>query len=315
MSAQPTVSVVIPVFNRLPYLRAAVESVFAQTWQDWELLIADDGSGAQTHEYLEQLNGLPRVRVIWMTHMGIPARTRNAGLQQCRGKYVAFLDSDDSWEDRKLQVQLATLGGRPECQWSYSAFTNVDSYGRPLESESRRVWRPCEGEVFERILRSEVALRTPTIVASRDLIVAAGMFDESIRSAEDYDLWLRLALRSPLAVCNESLVNVRFHQEHHSADWASAYVGQDRTFRKLQPVVDRRRRSLLRLAQVRNALRLAYAYAVLRQRRDVLAALARSAGFSWLYVHWWVEAVKVLIRAFVPERMLLLYRRRRGMVA
>jgi len=314
-SAPPRVSVVIPVFNRLQFLREAVASVFAQTWQDWELLIADDGSGAQTREYLQSISARPRVRVIFLDHGGIPARTRNAALSQCRGEYVAFLDSDDTWEDRKLQVQLAMLADRPECQWSYSAFTNVDQYGRALANESQRVWKPSEGEVFERILRGEVAIRTPTVLASRALILAAGMFDESIRSAEDYDLWLRLALRSPVALCNESLVNVRFHQDHHSADWAAAYVGQDWTFRKLQPMVNRRQRSLLRFERVRNALRLAYGHAVLRQRAEVLATLAKSAGFSWIYPHWWVKSVRVVVRAFVPERMLLLYRRCRGALA
>jgi glycosyltransferase involved in cell wall biosynthesis len=314
-SAPPRVSVVIPVFNRLQFLRDAVESVFAQTWQDWELVIADDGSGAPTREYLQGISTRPRVRVVWLDHVGVPARTRNAGLRECRGEYVAFLDSDDTWEDRKLQVQVATLEGRPQCQWSYSAFTNVDQYGRALTNESLRVWQPSEGDVFERILRGEVAIRTPTVLASRDLIVAAGMFDESIRSAEDYDLWLRLALRSPLAVCREPLVNVRFHQDHHSANWAAAYVGQDWTFKKLQAMVNRRQRSLLRFERVRNALRLAQGHAVLRERADVLATLAKSARFSWLYVHWWVKSVRVLVRAFVPERMLLFYRRCRGALA
>jgi glycosyltransferase involved in cell wall biosynthesis len=252
------------------------------------------------------------VKVIWLPHLGIPARARNAGLKESCGEYVAFLDSDDTWEARKLQAQLTMLESRVECQWSYSAFTNVDRSGKPLVGESQRAWTPCEGEVFEKILRGEVAIRTPTVLASRSLIVAAGMFDESIRSAEDYDLWLRLALHSPLAVCNEPLVNVRFHGEHHSADWASAYFGQDHTFRKLLPSVNAERRSLLRRERVRNALRLANRYAVLRQRAAALAVLARSAVFSWHHAYWWLRSARVILRAFVPERVLVFYRRYRG---
>jgi glycosyltransferase involved in cell wall biosynthesis len=286
--------------------------VFAQTFVDWELIIADDGSGVQTREYLRELGELSRVKVIWLSHVGIPARTRNAALKEACGEYVAFLDSDDTWDARKLQVQLAMLDARGECQWSYGAFTNVDSSGKPLVSESRRVWTPCEGEVFEKILRGEVAIRTPTVLASRSLVVAAGMFDESIRSAEDCDLWLRLALHSPLAVCNQPLVNVRFHAEHHSADWASAYVGQDHTFRKLLPAVNARRRFLLRRERVRNALRLANRHAVLGQRGAALAVLARSAVFSWHHAYWWPRSARVILRAFVPERVLVFYRRYRG---
>jgi glycosyltransferase involved in cell wall biosynthesis len=309
------VSVVIPVFNRPQFLREAVDSVFAQTCGDWELVIADDGSGTQTREYLEELGRLAQVKVIWLSHMGIPARARNAAVNESRGEYVAFLDSDDIWEPRKLELQLTSLQARGDCRWSYTAFTNVDRFGRALATESRRVWQPFEGEVFDRILRGEVAIRTPAVLARRDLIVAAGMFDDSIRSAEDYDLWLRLALLSPLSVCNESLVKVRFHQDHHSLDWASAYVGQDHTFRKLVPLVDARRRSLLRRERAANALRLAYGYAIRRQRVDALASLARSLVFSWHYLQWWVRSIRIVVRAFVPELMLVLYRRYRGSAA
>jgi glycosyltransferase involved in cell wall biosynthesis len=308
----PLVSVVVPTYDRLQYLPAAIDSVLAQTVQDWELIVADDGSGAPTREYLLQLNELPRVKVIWLSHQGIPARTRNAALREARGRYVAFLDSDDTWNARKLEIQLARLESRRDCQWSYCAFTNVDQSGKPLVSEARRLWRACEGDLFERMLREEVGIRTPAVLATHSLIVAAGMFDESIRSAEDYDLWLRLALRSPAAICDESLVNVRFHQQHHSADWASAYVGQDYTFRKLQPLVTARQRSLLRRQRAMNALRLAYGHAMLGQRVAALTALAKSAGFSWWYVQWWLRSMRVIARAFVPDKVLVLYRRRRG---
>jgi hypothetical protein len=126
---------------------------------------------------------------------------------------------------------------------------------------------------------------------------------------------LRLALLSPLALCNEPLVKVRFHQDHHSADWASAYAGQDRTFRKLQASVDARRRSLLRRERAMNALRFAYEHAIRRQRAGALATLVWSSGFSWHYLRWWVRSVRIVLRAFVPEPVLMLYRRHRGSVA
>src|SRR5579883_2881813 len=78
----PVVSVVVPTFNRLNYLRLAVESVYAQTFTDWELVIADDGSDGETRRYLESLVARPRVTVLWLTHSGRPARVRNAALQR-----------------------------------------------------------------------------------------------------------------------------------------------------------------------------------------------------------------------------------------
>ena len=79
MSEAPAVSIILPTFNRLPHLRAAVASVFAQSWHDWELIIADDGSDAQTQDYLRTLYDPPRVRVLPLAHTGNPPAVRNAG--------------------------------------------------------------------------------------------------------------------------------------------------------------------------------------------------------------------------------------------
>jgi glycosyltransferase involved in cell wall biosynthesis len=307
---QPTVSVIVPTFNRLEYLRPAIESIFNQTYLDWELLIADDGSAEATRDYLRELSRLPKVRVIWMSHTGIPAAVRNAALREAGGKYVAFLDSDDLWDSRKLEVQLAVMQTRSLCQWSYTAFTNVDEFGVVLSTETRRRWVPCDGEIFERMLRGEVSLRTPCVLANRTLLMEVGAFDESIFSGEDYDLWYRLALRSDIAVINEPLVKIRAHRKNHSANWSSAYVGQDHTFTKLQHLVDPPRRDMLRRERARNSLRLAHRHAVLRNRASVFRALFNAAAFSWHYAEWWVRALWIVLRALVPDGALEIYRRR-----
>jgi glycosyltransferase involved in cell wall biosynthesis len=309
-SRQPAVSVIVPTFNRLKYLRPAIESIFNQTYSDWELLIADDGSEEATREYLRKLSDLPKVRVIWMSHTGVPAAVRNAALREAGGKYVAFLDSDDLWDSRKLEAQLAVMQTHSLCQWSYTAFTNVDEFGVALPTEIQRRWVPCDGEIFERMLRAEVSLRTPCVLADRRLLVEVGGFDESIHSGEDIDLWYRLALRSDIAVINEPLVKIRSHRENHSANWSSAYVGQDHTFTKLQRLVDLPRRDMLRRERARNALRLAHRHAVLRNRASVFRALFNGVAFSWRYTEWWFGAVCIVLRAFVPEGVLEIYRRR-----
>jgi glycosyltransferase involved in cell wall biosynthesis len=309
-SLQPTVSVIVPTFNRLEYLRTAIDSIFNQTYSDWELLIADDGSAEATREYLRELSGLPKVRVIWMSHTGIPAAVRNAALREAGGKYVAFLDSDDLWDSRKLEAQVAVMQTHGLCQWSYTAFTNVDEFGVVMPTEIQRRWVPCDGEIFERMLRGEVSLRTPCVLATRRLLMEVGGFDESILSGEDYDLWYRLALRSDIAVINEPLVKIRLHRNNHSADWSSAYVGQDHTFTKLQRLVDLPRRDLVRRERARNALRLAYQHAVLRNRTSVFRTLFNGVAFSWRYAEWWARALWIVLRAFTPEGVLELYRRR-----
>src|SRR5579863_3753675 len=92
-----TVSVVLPAFNRLRFLRPAIESVSAQTFADWELIIADDGSDLETRQYLQSFADDPRVTVVWLEHTGKPSMVRNAAVLRAAGEYVAFLDSDDLW--------------------------------------------------------------------------------------------------------------------------------------------------------------------------------------------------------------------------
>jgi glycosyltransferase involved in cell wall biosynthesis len=109
VSVSPTVSVVLPTFNRLEYLRPAVESVFAQTFTAWELLIGDDGSEAETLDYLAALAARPRVKVLRFRHTGNPAVVRNATMREARGEYIAFPDSDDLRPQGHLALRSITL--------------------------------------------------------------------------------------------------------------------------------------------------------------------------------------------------------------
>src|SRR5690242_3143691 len=97
----PSVTVILPTYNRCGYAREAVASVLAQDFDDWELIIADDGSDRETRAFLDGLSD-PRIVVILLPHSGRPSRVRNAAIARARGRYLAFLDSDDCWERTKL---------------------------------------------------------------------------------------------------------------------------------------------------------------------------------------------------------------------
>jgi glycosyltransferase involved in cell wall biosynthesis len=124
--SNPLVSVILPCFERLRFLRFAVDSVRAQTFPHWELIIADDGSGPAVHSYLQELASETRIRVVTLSHTGNPAAVRNAALRRAATEYVAFLDSDDVWLPRKLELQLASLRRRKECAWGYTAYEPVN---------------------------------------------------------------------------------------------------------------------------------------------------------------------------------------------
>jgi GT2 family glycosyltransferase len=307
------VSVVLPAFNRLRFLRPTIESVYAQTFADWELIIADDGSDLETREYLQSLAD-PRVTVVWLSHTGKPSTVRNAALLKATGEYVAFLDSDDLWATRKLERQIETMRARINCGWSYTAFLQIDESGSPLPEEAQRPWVPHEGDIFEQVVTGRASIRTPSVLATRLLIAQAGGFDEGLLSGEDYDLWLRLALYSEVAIVDEPLVYVRRHKHSHTSDWQSAFVGRDRSLSRRQQLVDTGRRSLLREERMRNALKLAATHAELGAHARMFRALWESLAYSWSYPRWWLSGLKtVLVRAFWPRRLIEFYwKRRRG---
>jgi hypothetical protein len=312
---QPGVSIILPTFGRLQYLRSTVASVYCQTMGDWELIVADDGSDAETRAYLRTLETDSRVRVVWLTHTGIPAIVRNAALREARGEYVAFIDSDDLWAPEKLSRQVAILRSRPGCGWCYTAISHIDGSGQLLTEPVFGPWLPCDGAVFERLVTGPVVIRTPSVLVARELVAGAGGFDETIRSGEDYDLWLRLALVSDVALLDEPLVQVRRHEANYSQDWEIAFTGRDRSLEKLQGTVDTDKRMLLRTERTRNALILAARHASLGNSAQMMRAFFRALPYSWSSPLWWLALLKTPLRPYVPQRLVDAYRRRRRAAA
>jgi glycosyltransferase involved in cell wall biosynthesis len=290
----PLVSIVVPVFDRLAALRDTVASVFAQTCADFELIIADDGSGPETRAWLESLAD-PRVRIMWLAHSGSPAATRNAGIEAAGADYVAFLDSDDLWLPAKLQRQLEALRANPECEWAYCAFTRVDERGVMLADEATRRWEPHAGDIFAATVTCRASIRTPCVIARRESLIACGGFDAQIAASEDYDLWMRLAMRSPVALVDEPLVKVRVSTSGYSSRWPHVTAYQIRSIEKLQQQAPPRWQRLLRRRRASLSVALAREY---RARRGVGAAWhtwRESLPFSWRYPETWTGAVKVLL--------------------
>jgi len=246
-AAAPSVSVILPSFNRLQYLRCAIESVFAQTLADWELVIADDGSEEEVRAYLRALQSEPRVSVIWLPHSGNPAAVRNRAMRHARGDYVAFLDSDDEWLPAKLERQVGALRASTGRRWSYSGSVIIDANGERCAPAV--LPRPHRGAILELLLQHEVSIWTPTVVVERHLVMEVGGFDEQLLVFEDCDLWIRLACRSEIDLVDEPLARVRrSHDQHHGeanhgTPCAPAGTGHSRKVRRLE--ISRRAHSLV----------------------------------------------------------------------
>jgi glycosyltransferase involved in cell wall biosynthesis len=305
----PTVSIVLPTFNRLQYLRPAVESVFAQTFADWELIVADDGSDADTKFYLQTLLSSPRVQLLSLPHTGKPALVRNAALRKARGEYVAFLDSDDLWRPEKLRAQIESLRAHKDCRWGYTAFVYIDAAGAALHDPTLQEWYAHEGSTLEAVVDMKLMAALPSVIVERVLIVEAGLFDEEQRFYEDHDLWLRLALRGQADVVKEPLVCVRRHKVHYSgSDLVASLEGRDRYLRKMCSLVaDRRLRATARRTCAVNAASLARLHAS-SSRRLCLRTLRDSWRYSWRYLRWWSGATAAVLRSFMPQPLIGVYR-------
>jgi glycosyltransferase involved in cell wall biosynthesis len=300
-ASMPTVSIILPTFNRTRLLRLAVDSVLAQTFTDWELIVADDGSGEETKAYLRGLEA-ENVKVLCLAHSGNPSRARNAALTIATGRYVAFLDSDDVWASAKLAAQLAALGARRECRWSYTACDRIGADGCRLPAALQPATAPLGGWIFEPLLALEVSVAMPTLVAERSLIDEIGGFDEEQLYGEFHDLCLRLSLHSEAVALAEALCSVRAHDQHYSADRVAAHRSWMRLYEKhcrLAPTAAARACSERMLA--RAALNLAALQGANRDVRGVWRTLRAGKVLSWRRRRLWGRSALALLRPFVPS--------------
>jgi glycosyltransferase involved in cell wall biosynthesis len=201
----PRVSVVVPCYNAERYVAAALDSALGQEGIALEVLVADDGSSDGTAGVLARYDG--RIQVLHQDHRG-PSAARNACLRAARGEYVALLDADDRFQPGKLARQAAVLDTRPDVGLVYTGWHVIDSDGVRLPHQG---WSREEGDVSRRLLLGNLA-HPVAVMLRRAPVIEAGGFDESIQVNEDWDLFLRLALRGMRWACiDEALGEYRVH--------------------------------------------------------------------------------------------------------
>jgi glycosyltransferase involved in cell wall biosynthesis len=300
------VSIIMPTFNRLQYLPDSVASIFAQTSQDWELLIADDGSDAETKAYLQRLNDPPRVKLIHLPHTGKPAVARNFALREARGEYVAFMDSDDVWMPQKLEIQIASLRTHTNCEWSQTKFVLVD-----VGKRSTREMPVVNGWILGTLLSTATVIALPSVIVSRALLDRVGGFDEDLIMCEDYDLWLRLAAHSEVDAIDEPLTIVRRHGEHYGNP-ATSFRDSIRVLDKaLRAGTASRYESVIRRERAKNSASLARCYATSGDRSAAVRMLFSTAPDSWRHPGWWTEALKATAAVLAPQTLRTIVRKHR----
>jgi glycosyltransferase involved in cell wall biosynthesis len=155
--------------------------------------------------------------VVTTDHRG-PAAARNAGIAVARGRFIAFLDSDDEWLDDGLDEQVRALEEDADLGLSYAGYRAVDGNGTPLKAHpTRRPRRPRSGEVLKDLLRRNF-ITTSTAVVPRDVLKEVGLFDEDLDHSMDWDLWLRIAERRPVHYLERPVARYRFHDGQQIRD-------------------------------------------------------------------------------------------------
>lgn len=206
-----TLSIVIPVYNGASFIAETVRACLNQTYRDFEVIVVNDGSKDGTAAELAQFGDT--IRVISIPNGGV-SNARNVGVRASLGQYVAFLDADDIWYPDKLERHLAAMLKYPEVGFSCSnyrvRYQGVDAtvHFDQFKGDAQLAFdRPIDGDtVFQVLIRCNFVGTCSNVIARHDLLVAAGLFDTTLRQAEDYDLWLRCALRSPFLVLSDILL-------------------------------------------------------------------------------------------------------------
>jgi glycosyltransferase involved in cell wall biosynthesis len=222
INKQPSISVIIPTYNRGYCVCKAIDSVLKQTYKDYEIVVVDDGSVDDTRERVARYG--EAVRYLWKPNGGA-ASARNAGLRHARGRYIAWLDSDDVWWPCKLDLQMRVFQRFPEVQLVCSDFSAVDKEGRFTPSYIMKLYHTYRhfsndlsriyersvqldyeveidgkavqtvnvfvGNIYEKMIWGNLT-HTSTIVFERELVDIVGLFDESFDTSEDYDFHLRV---------------------------------------------------------------------------------------------------------------------------
>jgi glycosyltransferase involved in cell wall biosynthesis len=222
-SNEPLVTAIIPTYNRGYVVSRAIDSIIAQTYRNVEIIVVDDGSTDDTQEVLQGYK--TQIRVIYQENAG-PSAARNCGIRASRGDIIAFLDSDDAWLPTKLQRQVALLNASPKSvPCCLCNGTTRDLTGREWKAFDKGLFFPEHEEGMwlnvAEVLATRFMLFCQLVAIRRTALDKVGIYDESLRFMEDYDLALRLSIEGPWAFIREPLATINYNPKDSLSHQAS----------------------------------------------------------------------------------------------
>lgn len=314
--AAPTVSIIIPAYNATPYIRETLRSVFAQTFADYEVILINDGS--PDTEAFERAIEPYRKRIRYISQQnGGASSARNTGLRAAEGPLIAFLDADDLWSPNYLDEQLKFIREQNcdlACADAMIAGDSPDAGKTYMEAVMEAA--PASGKVtFLQLVSAERSLITSGVVARRELIFEVGLFDETLRNAQDFDLWLRLARHGArLAYQRRVLLEYRARQGSLSGDAINSHQRELRVFDKIEqsyPLTPSERAEVSEVIRKRRAhieYELGKLYLLPGDFAQARESFARASGFG--LARSWKPRVALWLTRLAPRMMQTLCLRR-----
>jgi glycosyltransferase involved in cell wall biosynthesis len=210
--ARPGVSVVIPAYNYAKYLPASIDSVLKQDYPVFEVIVVNDGSTDNTAQVLAQYGD--KIRCITQKNAGLPA-ARNTGIKAARYDYVGFLDADDAWLPSFLSATMEAFARLPaEYAVVATQLSYIDPNGAPLELKN--ILPAVDREITCRDMVLQSRFVPSTVVAKKSVFDEVGLFDETLRSTEDRDMWIRIAVKRRVFRIGQRLLLARRHPANMS---------------------------------------------------------------------------------------------------
>jgi glycosyltransferase involved in cell wall biosynthesis len=288
----PRVSVVIPTYNHAAFVRETLDSVFAQTYRDFEIVVINDGSPDNTEEVLKELIDGHRVAYVRQENAG-QAAARNAGLKMAKGEYIAFLDDDDVWPADKLEWQAARLDEEPEAVLVYGLLKRVGSEVPDLPEETSAP----EGWLADRFRRSNWIMSPGQTLIRAEPLREIGGFDVSLPGADDWDLYIRLAERGKFVSDTRVSLIYRMHMANASRNVWGMYAVAHRLCRKHYGLIPRPGRLRAWRACRRFISEFCFNHFVAQARKQADLAHWREAARSYF------DALRVRPLSFVDGRL------------
>lgn len=217
-AGMPQVDIIIPAYNAARFLPMALDSVIAQTFEDWRILLIDDGSTDNTAEIVslyETRLGL-KLRYIKQPNAGLPA-ARNTAIRNSSAEYLALLDADDVWLPCRLEESLKCFRDFPQVGLAYGFISRIDADGVVLDTFTKPSKHPA-GHIAPYIYMRTMNLPCPTVTFRRSCVQDVGLFDESMRATEDRDLWVRIALQYEVALVPKVIAHYRISPQAMTTD-------------------------------------------------------------------------------------------------